>query len=494
MLTRLKVSGFKNLVDVDISFGPFTCIAGANGVGKSNLFDAIQFLSALAEKPFREAAMSVRDNNGTPSAIKSLFHRHGEHTGNKMTFEAEMIVPKEGIDELGQEIKTSNTLLKYSLELIFNESKGGIELLKEELVPIKLDDVSKRLLFPHESVWRDSILIGNREKPLISTEENEHGYHILAHVEDCKGFDREMPQMPATGFSASGTLVNGIPAKTLPRTVLSTLMDAAQRYTTIMAKKEMQSWRLMLLNPLLLREPDKIGAPTQLGDYGSYLPSTLYRIAAAKNNNESRVYQEIANRLSELIDDVSEISVDRDDKRELMTLELTDRSGTKYTARDLSDGTLRFLAAAVIEADEQMGGLICFEEPENGIHPARIPAMIKLLKYIATDATLPVEEGNPLRQVIINTHSPAVVAQVPDDSLLIAELREIIRDKKRFKAARFGWLPDTWRATNQPLIEPVCKGTILSYLNPVPYESEINDNRVIDRKDIKEYLPSYPED
>lgn len=43
MLTRLKVSGFKNLVGVDIRFGPFTCIAGPNGSGKSNLFDAISF-------------------------------------------------------------------------------------------------------------------------------------------------------------------------------------------------------------------------------------------------------------------------------------------------------------------------------------------------------------------------------------------------------------------------------------------------------------------
>ena len=30
MLSRLKVNGFKNLVDVDVRFGPFTCIAGAN--------------------------------------------------------------------------------------------------------------------------------------------------------------------------------------------------------------------------------------------------------------------------------------------------------------------------------------------------------------------------------------------------------------------------------------------------------------------------------
>lgn len=43
MLTRLKVNGFKNLLDVDIRFGPFTCIVGGNGVGKSNLFDAIHF-------------------------------------------------------------------------------------------------------------------------------------------------------------------------------------------------------------------------------------------------------------------------------------------------------------------------------------------------------------------------------------------------------------------------------------------------------------------
>jgi AAA15 family ATPase/GTPase len=61
MLTRLRVSGFKNLFDVDISFGPFTCIAGANGVGKSNVLDAIVFLSALADRPLIDAALSVRD-------------------------------------------------------------------------------------------------------------------------------------------------------------------------------------------------------------------------------------------------------------------------------------------------------------------------------------------------------------------------------------------------------------------------------------------------
>ncbi|GEM_PF-3288940 len=49
---------------------------------------------------------------------------------------------------------------------------------------------------------------------------------------------------------------------------------------------------------------------------------------------------------------------------------------------------------------------------------------------------------NPMRQVIVSIHSPAVVRQVSDDSLLIAELKEAVRDRR----VCFNWLPDTWRA------------------------------------------------
>ena len=101
MLTRLRVFGFKNLVDVDISFGPFTCIAGANGVGKSNLLDAILFLSALADRPLLDAALSVRDQGGKTGDIRGLFHHVGDHFDEEMRFDAEMIIPETGADDLG---------------------------------------------------------------------------------------------------------------------------------------------------------------------------------------------------------------------------------------------------------------------------------------------------------------------------------------------------------------------------------------------------------
>ena len=43
-----------------IRFGPFTCFIGHNGVGKSNLFDAIHFLGALTERDISDAATEVR--------------------------------------------------------------------------------------------------------------------------------------------------------------------------------------------------------------------------------------------------------------------------------------------------------------------------------------------------------------------------------------------------------------------------------------------------
>ena len=61
MLTRLEVNGFKNLVDFSVDFGPFTCITGPGGVGKSNLFDVIRFLSLLTEYPHGQRSSVAAD-------------------------------------------------------------------------------------------------------------------------------------------------------------------------------------------------------------------------------------------------------------------------------------------------------------------------------------------------------------------------------------------------------------------------------------------------
>ncbi|MCB0403119.1 MAG: AAA family ATPase, partial [Flavobacteriales bacterium] len=439
MLTRLKVSGFKNLVDVDIQFGPFTCIAGANGVGKSNLFDAIQFMSALADNTLIEAALAVRrPQSGRVSSVRSLFHRVGGDYDDEMHFEAEMIIPRTGVDDLGQEAEASITFLRYKISLAYRQddnlpSIGSLELLHEELEHINLGDAPKYLQFPHTvRKWRNSAVKGRRISPFISTEGDGEHRTVKLHQDGNSGRPKNFL------------------ARTLPRTVLSTV-NATESPTALLARREMQSWRLLQLEPSSLREPDEFTTKPGLDANGSHLPVTLYYLSrtydSGNNGNESSwLYEQVASRLSELIDDVHAVDVDRDEKRQLLTLQVTDNENTIHPARSLSDGTLRFLALAILEQDPEAIGLVCLEEPENGIHPKRIPAMLRLLEDIAVDVNEPVGLDNPLRQVIINTHSPVVVNQVRDDCLLVADLKEVIRQGKRFKSVKFSWLPETWRA------------------------------------------------
>ena len=501
MLTRLKVSGFKNLANVDVRFGAFTCIAGANGVGKSNLFDAIRFLSDLADHTLIDAATSVRDEDSRAIEVRrnigatditSLFQKYKEEKfgvvrhSEEMCFEAEMVVPETGVDDYGQQAEASATFLRYTLKLAYRRdenfsSLGGLEIVHEELVRVKGSVAKSELISATSNTWFKSIVRGNKTVPLISTEEDGDRRVIKLH-QDGKQGGSPVPRN----------------AKTLPRTVLSST-NAAENQTALLARNEMRSWRLLQLEPSSLRRPDNFTSPTEIGEDGSHLASTLYHLAQIDiyNNGNggeskqkaSKIYGQIATKLSELIDDVYSVKVDRDEQRQTLTLQVTDKNKTAYPARALSDGTLRFLALAVIELDPTAQGVICLEEPENGIHPARIPAILKLLEAIAVDTLMDVGLDNPLRQVIINTHSPSVVGQVADEDLLVAEIKA--------GGVYFSCLPDTWR-DKKCSTPTVSRGTLAVYLNPVTTSNEpINQKngngnprrRVIDRTDLQMLLP-----
>ncbi len=271
MLTRLKVQGFKNLQDIDVRFGPFTCIAGANGVGKSNLFDAIVFLSSLASRPLNEAAMEVRDSRSKTTDIRSLFFNCGESPERRMRFEAEMVVPQSAVDELGQQAQATNTFLRYALELAYIEDadhpqRTKLHLKQEELTHVKLASVKDHLWFPHDSNWRDSAIKGSRRgAPYISTLENEQ---IRLHQDGKSGQPRSFQ------------------ANTLPRTVLSSV-NAQESPTALLAKREMESWKLLQLEPSVLRSPDPYNSGrTKVS--GTFSLTTLRRLSKLRQKQRQK--------------------------------------------------------------------------------------------------------------------------------------------------------------------------------------------------------------
>lgn len=419
MLTKLEVRGFKNLLDVQVEFGPFTCIAGANGIGKSNVFDAIEFLSHLANDSLVEASQRVRGATGMRGGDpRDLFWDGYREHERRIYLAAEMIVPAEVEDDLGAPARATTTFLRYELELgysppISEAGVGRLTLLHERLRHITRGEAPKHLRFPHNAKnFRSVVVIGQRRGgDFLSTELREGGTVINVHG-DGGSFGKPQPRSAArTG-----------------RTVLSTV--TTNDYPTILAaRREMQSWRRLALEPSALRAPDGLADPRSLGASGQHLASTLYRIANENTElvdapDADAVYARIAGRLSDLSGvAVQNLTVQLDLVREVFTLFLQERGELRLPARALSEGTLRFLALCVLLEDPTSTGLICMEEPENGIHPANLPAILDLVQDLAVDPEEAPDSGNPFRQVIVNTHAPGVVQLCDPKDLLLAESR-----------------------------------------------------------------------
>ena len=485
MITRLQIDGFKNLRNVDIRFDAFTCVAGGNGVGKSNLFDAIRFLSALAdEKKLDEAARTVRDENDKGADAKAIFFQTPSGKLGPAKFAVEMIIPPQASDDLGQTAKGKTTFVRYELEICYRETLeerqqyGEIQILRESLNPMSTGKAHLALGFEHSVAWRRSAITGRRNKPFISTDAKSEETIIKVHQD-------------GEGRHGSGRAYER-PARKLPRTVLSSA--DADNPTMMCAKTEMRSWELLQLEPSAMRKADSRSQDPRMDSNGAHLPATLHRLArtgATGENAATNLYQEIGNRLAELLGDIRHIEVEENERTDTLTVFATGKDGTKIPARSLSDGTLRFLALLVKELDVQSRGVICLEEPENGIHPQRIPAMLRLLRDIAADTQIPEGDDNPLRQVISNTHSPWIVQQLEPDALLIAESAPFLCEGKQVASVRFACLRDTWRARlpEPPVITTLSK--VLAYLRPSPAlvsGDTVYKRRLIDSDEARQLL------
>lgn len=464
MLTRLEVRGFKNLLNVNVEFGPFNCIAGANGIGKSNIFDAIEFLSYLATETLTEASQRVRGSTGIRGGDPRDLFWDGYHAHQRtIDLAAEMIVPAAVEDDLGASAEATTTFLRYELSLGYAIPKGEgsigrLTLLKEELRHITKGDAPKHLRFPHSAKsFRSAVLQGERRGgPFLSTETRENGIVVNVHGD---GGSRGKPQPRAAARAG--------------RTVLSTV--TTNDYPTILAaRREMQSWRRIALEPTALRAPNGFVDPRSLDTDGRYLASTLYRIANENTSNlessePAAVYSRVAGRLSDLSGVGADgLTVEPDQVREVFTLFLREKNNLRLPARALSEGTLRFLALCVLLEDPTFQGLICMEEPENGIHPANLPAMLELVQDLAVDPYDAPGDSNIFRQVIVNTHAPGVVQLCDPQDLLLADVRPYkTPEGKTARALTLLPYKDSWR-TQGKTSQSFSEADVVSYLASPP--------------------------
>jgi predicted ATPase len=411
MITYLKINGFKSFHNFEMEFTPFTVIAGANASGKSNLFDALTLLSRLAETDNLKRAFSEQRGE-----FIELFTQYGDDNyASEMEFIVEMLVNKNIKDAWGNEAKLKYTRLKYELSIKRVTNSSGIQDLvvsKENLLKLNhQEDNWVTGIIPKKSLefWRPKVGTGKRGIPYIETV-NENNLDII-----------QVPQDGTTGNKRRFPLSNAT------RTVLSSF-DTIDFPHVLAAKEEMKSWKFLQLNPEDLRHAtSKNNGEDIISVSGKNLAAALFRI----KQNDKYSLKDISRKLNNFLPNFIEVDVIDDNENKQYLIKLKDVDKKEFSSRVLSEGTLRILALCILEFDEKHTGLLCFEEPENGIHPFRIKAMTELLKDLSVDFN---EVEVPLRQVIVNTHSPVLVGNMEtwkDDknvSIWYAQMRTSISD------------------------------------------------------------------
>jgi predicted ATPase len=460
VLTRLEVDGFKNLIDFSVDLGPFNCIAGPNGVGKSNILDAIRFVSLLAEHTLMEAALLVRGSDPDTSDLRDLFWTDGKSRCESFRIAVEMIVDPYVSDDFGRPAIASSTYLRYEVEVgyeppTYKGTLGRLVLQAERLDYITEGEAARRLRFRHNArLFRRAVVTNSRRSKAgyISVNKAADGQiEILVHQD---GGSSGQPQKA--------------PASTAPRTIVATSNTSATP-TILAARREMQSWRFLALEPSAMRGVDRFHSSPYITANGGNLPATLYRLSAGTNGDgphPEQVYARISSRLAKLAP-VVDLKIAVDEVRQLLTLEVKEASGITLPAGSLSDGTLRFLTLCILAEDASATGLVCMEEPENGIHPAKMNAMVELLRELAVDPMQPPGSENPFRQVVVATHSPAFVQLQKRDDLLFAVETKVKGPLGRpTRTIRCRPLMDTWRTDAHDV--GIGMATILSYLTTPP--------------------------
>ena len=446
MLVALSIKNFKSIREAHVRFGPCTCFIGHNGVGKSNLFDAIHFLSALTERDISDAATEVRrTSDGGYSPLDLVF---GRHPDRRIELSADMVVPPVVVDDFGESAKPSTTLLTYTVRLRYASEADRLLVEYESLTHAKLGDSKSFIGFDCAKDFRKSVALGGRwGGPLISTKEDRIQLHG----------DGGSRGRPAPVGRSPLTVVGGTNTSDYP--------------TVLAAKREMSSWRILHLEPSAMRTPDSRSAPTHVSASGGHLAGTLHGLATRNPNAEA----EILFRLRQLNSDIAELSVYSDDVRDQLALRARVSGVDNWLyGRSLSDGTLRYIALVLMLVDVEDRAVLCIEEPENGIHPSRVPNLAELLREYAVDIDDSVGDDNPLRQVVLNTHSPEVARQLSFDELVFVERAITSQDGP---ISTFRPITDTWRAVApngaESTAAPINRQAVADFIGGSPVNREL---------------------
>ena len=413
MITRIEIDGFKSFDKFALDLRPFTAVVGPNASGKSNLFDAIKFISRLAQADIREA---MRELRGRP---EELFRRTSAGRADRMTFAVEVLLELRGVDPLGKAFGLRTQRVRYELEIAVRTGAGrrleGVYLQREQCSPILRREERA------EMAWTPgSVRYSPQSKPFMTMRSGSGKEPGVIEIRQDGPGKRGRP-LALSATEASRTGLSTVTTAEFPHLyALRTLLSSVQ---------------FLQIDPQASRRATDRLAPRRLLPDASNLATVLARLRE-ETRTEKRpdgLLSDVVADLSSLIPSVAGLDVrdDPGDSEYSFALRLGD--SLSFSSRVISDGTLRLLALVTMLNDPGHGGVLCWEEPENGVHEARIPALMELIRSAAGWADSP---GLHASQILVNTHSPVVMSALDDHEVVASDIMSTLMPDTRSRTSR----------------------------------------------------------
>jgi predicted ATPase len=349
MLSQFRADNFKSLVNVSFEPAGLNLLVGKNNAGKTNLCHALRFLSLTSKMSLQQAAQECTPE---PWSLANAYL-------NKPTVDL----------SLRCTLTWQGEPLDFDYELSLNAPRIG--KTGRESARFELGSETLRLT---GGKFSNTVLV-----------ENKGGHVRLLHERAFLGEQSTHPD----GYVAT--------TAPLDHTMLYRLFDLQTNQRSNLFKDYLASWQYFNLDALRLRcnaaQPLDFG----LDSDGGNLASVLFTLKGA----DERLYRAVVEAARTIEPKLDVINFQAPDPEHVYMF-FEDEKGKRFSASNISDGTLRFLTLCTIivlnrrQASSDTGPpVVMIEEPENGIFVGYLKALFEKIDPSGKDG-----------QYILTSHAP----------------------------------------------------------------------------------------
>ncbi len=411
-----NVKGFRSLQDFSISLTPgLNVLLGANGSGKTNFIDFLDFMSVLVTQDV-SSAVSAAGGIARVFSQEALKRRIPRITA-KMT----------GIADISNFIDrdSKRTLFKFEYEVDVRYSKF------HTAVYIANEKIRFRNLHSEERPFDCHTTVGSleihRSSPLpddearwsvgpylISNATRNPLRHVHAH---------RVPSRSSKAISPADVR-SQLLSQTPPASPDESILGVRSAFPALDAVRQAISrGRAFNLNPDKARAPEDISSAPLIRPDGAGLSATIYQMQQIKRSEvrsiipRRRVPKDALDTIVSwtklVLPELHNITAiaDPHSGKCLVYLHVGNAEDPlKISLQATSDGTLKWLAFVCLVVAQ--GVEYTFEEPENYLHPKMQRNLVSLLRES-------IDEATKRRRFIISTHSETIINQCKPDEIIL---------------------------------------------------------------------------